>query len=311
MKILKKSQMPDGTNIQIEDWKNDYSYIKTLTIGTYPKAKNTSISGYIEKNKNFRLELSSFESDEQVENVFKELEKGKISLENLSEYFREGQKDKFYLGLADSEEIVQNKDIDKQKDMKTLPDWENSKATTFEDFFIPGDIVGEDVVKHFRNVQIPITDNAYLMQMGEPQNCIDGKITYMTFSKEPEGWIYRGDCHKGETKSPFEKWLDTFIKEKEIDLHEEFKSTNGSISMFFCYSDIINAIKTTSKDEQSEIKNILVAIDYKNGDIKDYLRHLSKALIPTKEQVKEMESIYGESIGIEKEDVEDFEDLEP
>ena len=81
--------------------------------------------------------------------------------------------------------------------------------------------------------------------------------------------------------------------------------------MFFCYSDIINAIKTTSKDEQSEIKNILVAIDYKNGDIKDYLRHLSKALIPTKEQVKEMESIYGESIGIEKEDVEDFEDLEP
>ena len=36
MKILKKSQMPDGTNIQIEDWKNDYSYIKTLPIGTYP-----------------------------------------------------------------------------------------------------------------------------------------------------------------------------------------------------------------------------------------------------------------------------------
>ena len=55
MKIVKKSKMPDGTDIQIEDWKNVYSHIKTLSIATYPKAKNTSMSGFIERNKTFRL----------------------------------------------------------------------------------------------------------------------------------------------------------------------------------------------------------------------------------------------------------------
>ena len=74
--------------------------------------------------------------------------------------------------------------------MKTMKDYELSNAQTFDEFFKSGDIVGNDVVEEFRNVLPPITDNRYLMQMGEPHSSVNGKSTYMTFSKETEGWVY-------------------------------------------------------------------------------------------------------------------------
>lgn len=98
--------------------------------------------------------------------------------------------------------------------MKTMNDWIKSDIDSFDGFFLPGDVVGKDVVEHFRNVQIPITDNTYIMQMGEPANFIDGRTVYMTFSNEYKGWVYKGNCYKGEKETPFEKWLNTFIKEK-------------------------------------------------------------------------------------------------
>lgn len=110
MKVIKKSQMPDGTKIQIEEWKDNYTHNNTLTIGTYPIAKNTSTSGYIEKNKTFRLELSNLKDDEQVESVFNQLEKGSISLEELCDYFYNGHKDKYYLGIVENEEIQEEQD---------------------------------------------------------------------------------------------------------------------------------------------------------------------------------------------------------
>ena len=83
MKIIKKSTMADGTNIQIEDWKD---------------------------NKNFRLELTRFESNEQVEKVFKQLEDGSISLNDLSEHFLDVHRDMYYLGMTDIEEIQEEQD---------------------------------------------------------------------------------------------------------------------------------------------------------------------------------------------------------
>ena len=99
MKILKKSQMPDGTKIQIEDWKKDYNFIKTLSIGTYPIAKNSNKDNLIQSNQTFRLELTNFENDEQVQNIFHQLELGKIFLQDLSKYFYNREKDKFLLGI--------------------------------------------------------------------------------------------------------------------------------------------------------------------------------------------------------------------
>lgn len=194
--------------------------------------------------------------------------------------------------------------------MKTMKDWEKSNMEKFEDFVMKGDVVGKDVVEHFRNTMIPKTDTSYLMQMGEPQNYIDGKTTYMTFENTPEGWKYKGDCYAGESRTPFEKWLDTFIDEKGLDLTEEFKSEKNGIKIRFEYKDVLDFIKTLPDKEQLDVKNILVKLDYLNKDIKDFLQNLSEAIIPSPKQVKEMEEIYGESIyGIEKEEDDEEEDV--
>lgn len=193
--------------------------------------------------------------------------------------------------------------------MKSMKDWEKSGADYFEDFFIPGDIVAKDVVDYFRNSMPPITDNAYLMQEGSAVDFIDGKNTYTTFENTVEGWKYKGDCHKGESKTPFEKWLDTFIDEKGIDLSEEFESTRNGISMTFSYQDVVDNIKATTKEEQTQIKNKIVQLDFYNSDIKDFLKHLSTALIPDREQVEELEDVYGESINLKKEEESEEDEL--
>lgn len=194
--------------------------------------------------------------------------------------------------------------------MKTIKDYFNSNANTFDEFFRIGDIVGKDVVDEFKNVLPPATDNAYLMQMGEPYSHIGGKATYMTFVSTPQGWQYRGNCFKGEMFNPFTKWLDAFLEEKGLDLSEAFKQTNeDGISKVFSYHDIVYEIKNASEEEQNEIQSMLIKIDFSNGNIKDFLKHLSKALIPSKEEVEELESIYGKSIGIEIEKIEDLEKI--
>lgn len=190
--------------------------------------------------------------------------------------------------------------------MKTLKDWEKSNTYYFEEFFIPGDIVGEDVVNEMRNSVPPVINRSYIMQAGEPYSHIDGRPTYMTFVNTADGWEYRGNCFKGEEYNPFTKWLDKFLEEKGLDLSQEFKQTNKSgISITFSYQDIVDQIKHSPENEQdngiNSIKGMLVRIDMANGDILDYFKHLSKALIPDKKMVEELEDIYGESIGIEKE----------
>lgn len=110
MKIVKKSKMLDGTNIQIEDWKDVYEFMSIYSIATYPKAKNSSKYGFIENNKNFRLELTRFESNEQAEQIFKQLEKGTITLNELSNHFLDIHRDMYYLGMIETEKIQEEQD---------------------------------------------------------------------------------------------------------------------------------------------------------------------------------------------------------
>lgn len=86
MQVIKKSKMPDGTAIQIENWKQSYDFIKTLYIAAYPIAKESD-DFMIHRNKTFRLELSQFSSDAEVVNLFKKLEKGEITLKKCASYF--------------------------------------------------------------------------------------------------------------------------------------------------------------------------------------------------------------------------------
>jgi hypothetical protein len=98
-KIVSRNTMPDGTKIQIEDWKEVYPDIeKTVMIAVYPIAKNDSY--WIRKGESFRLQISrSFSSDKEVECIYQGLIDGVIKLEDLSEHYYNGDKDKFYMGM--------------------------------------------------------------------------------------------------------------------------------------------------------------------------------------------------------------------
>ena len=77
----------------------------------------------------------------------------------------------------------------------------------------------------------------------------------------------------------FNKWIDTLVAEKNIDLDEDFTVAGKVYGMnFFTYGVIVEAIKTASAEEKKAIKNMIVKIDFLNGDIKHYFRHLAQAL---------------------------------
>ena len=74
------------------------------------------------------------------------------------------------------------------------------------------------------------------------------------------------------------EWLDILIEEKGIDLEETFSIETDKQTHIFDYGYIVQAIKNTSIQEQKAIKEMLVKIDFVNGDVKHYLRHLAQAL---------------------------------
>ena len=105
MIVRQRSKMPDGTQIQIEDWKADYPGVhNTCIIAAYPKAKNTGKYQWVRKGEPFRLELSrEFKTEEFVEELFQMLELGTVKLEELDKHYWNGDKDRYYMGLAESE----------------------------------------------------------------------------------------------------------------------------------------------------------------------------------------------------------------
>lgn len=104
----------------------------------------------------------------------------------------------------------------------------------------------------------------------------------------------------------FNKWLDTFIKEKGIDLDYTFTIEDEGITHIFELGNVIENIKTTSKEEQNAIKDMIVKIDFYNGDVVDYFKHLAKALVKNYYQIEEQEIIPEK-----QENKTELEDLKP
>lgn len=80
----------------------------------------------------------------------------------------------------------------------------------------------------------------------------------------------------------FEEWLDTFLKEKGID-KEQFLEIETDDPVFGNHimplAVLIEAILATNKQEQEQIKNCLVKIDFMNGDVIHFFKHIAKAII--------------------------------
>lgn len=76
-------------------------------------------------------------------------------------------------------------------------------------------------------------------------------------------------------------WLMTFLTEKSINLDETFEINVNNVSNFFTYEVIVELILSSSPSEQKMIKETLIKIDFKNGDVKHYLRFLGECASKT------------------------------
>lgn len=101
MEILEETTMPDGTEIELELLRGEY------VIGVYPVAKNTGKYGWVRGGRRFRLTIAENRyrnySAENLKEDFESLKAGTKTLEDLSEYFWNGKKDMWYLGMIEKE----------------------------------------------------------------------------------------------------------------------------------------------------------------------------------------------------------------
>lgn len=75
--------------------------------------------------------------------------------------------------------------------------------------------------------------------------------------------------------TPFQKWLVTFCLEKQIDMSVEVIAGDGTEIQV---GDVLSVLMSAPDDEQAKAKNIFVMIDFKNGDVYHFIKHMAKAL---------------------------------
>lgn len=74
------------------------------------------------------------------------------------------------------------------------------------------------------------------------------------------------------------KYLETLLEEKNINLETSLEVRGQSGINFMSIENVVDAIVAAPRSEQTKIKNILVQIDFKNGDVLHFIKHLAKAL---------------------------------
>lgn len=83
-----------------------------------------------------------------------------------------------------------------------------------------------------------------------------------------------------EIKNKFLDWLNTFLEEKN-PTYEIFEIEHKGCIHYIDSEQVVDLIKQSSNQEQTEIKNIIVKIDFKNGDVNHFFKHLATGYIKT------------------------------
>ena len=74
-------------------------------------------------------------------------------------------------------------------------------------------------------------------------------------------------------------YLNNLISEKaNISMSTPIEVEGASGTNFMNVGVIVEHILIAPKSEQEAIKNVLVKIDFNNGDILDFFKHLAKAI---------------------------------
>lgn len=74
------------------------------------------------------------------------------------------------------------------------------------------------------------------------------------------------------------KYLVALFEEKNISLETSIEAQGESGTNFMTLQTVVDAIVIAPKHEQRKIKDILVQIDFKNGDVLHFIKHLANAL---------------------------------
>lgn len=76
----------------------------------------------------------------------------------------------------------------------------------------------------------------------------------------------------------FKNWIETFTAEKNIDLGTELAVEGPSGTNYIPVACLIEAMVSAPSHEQRGIRDMIVRIDFANGDVLDYFRHLARAI---------------------------------
>lgn len=75
----------------------------------------------------------------------------------------------------------------------------------------------------------------------------------------------------------FDKWIDTFVSEKGIA--DNTVEVEGNFGMnIIPLESLIGKIKLAPETEKASIKEVLIKIDFANGDPLHFFKHLAKAI---------------------------------
>ena len=76
----------------------------------------------------------------------------------------------------------------------------------------------------------------------------------------------------------FNKWLDVFLEEKQIQ--NQFFDVEYEGLVHIVEQEILTSfIKTMPKEIKKQVQKTFVMIDFKNGDVKHYLNHLANGYV--------------------------------
>ncbi len=187
---------------------------------------------------------------------------------------------------------LEEQDNEKEVDNTSFFDGETTSTENNKDdyTFMLGDIIyigfQEFTISNIDNQTITMYDNQFPLD----QRTVAIKDILEKVAENPmNDYLKDREMPKVEEKveSAFNKWLDTFIEEKGIDLGQIIEIKTETNTHYFEIGNIIDNIKATTPEEQAGIKDMIVKIDFHNGDVVDYFRHLAQALAENYEKQRE------------------------
>lgn len=196
----------------------------------------------------------------------------------------------------------------------------NNLQLNDEDYtFLIGDIVyiglKEFTIIDINNIEMVMYENQFPLN----QTTVKIKDVLQKIAENPMNDYLKGRKQQKETeKNVFNKWIDTFIEEKGIDLQKVIEIKTEKNTHYFEIGNIVENIKATTLEEQSTIKDTIIKIDFYNGDILDYFKFLAKILANNyekegkqpKEQQEKQEHLKHKEIKIEKNIIKENRNIE-